>query len=115
MYLTLEEYRKHLGDETLTEEQIIANYCQEKEKFNNEVDKIVNEYKGLDMDKFIDKIGGQERIDAMNKINEKLDSSDLVNGKLVPKREGNNREDLEEWKRGFMEGYDEAYRRLMDR
>ena len=45
MYLTLEEYRKHLGDETLTEEQIIANYCQEKEKFNNEVDKIVNYFK----------------------------------------------------------------------
>ena len=50
----------------------------------------------------------------MNKINEKLDRSELVNGKLVPKREGNKREDLEEWKRGFMEGYDEAYRRLMD-
>ena len=115
MNLTLEEYRKYLGDETLTEEQIIAKYCQEKEKFNNEVDKIVNGYEGLDMDKFIDKIGGQERIDAMNKINEKLDRSDLVNGKLVPKREGNKREDLDEWKRGFMEGYDEAYRRLMDR
>ena len=71
-------------------------------------------YFPLTKDEFIDRIGGQEKIDAMNKINEKLDRSDFVNGKLVPKREGNKREDLDEWKRGFMEGYDEAYRRLMD-
>ena len=42
-------------------------------------------------------------------------NGELVNGKLVSKREDNKREDLDEWKRGFMEGYDEAYRRLMDR
>ena len=114
MELTLEEYGKYLGDETLTDELALEKYRQEKEKYNDEVNKIVGDYKGLDMDEFIDRIGGQEKIDAMNKINEKLDRSDFVNGKLVPKREGNKREDLDEWKRGFMEGYDEAYRRLMD-
>ena len=114
MELTLEEYGKYLGDETLTDELALEKYRQEKEKYNNEVNKIVGGYKELDMDEFIDRIGGQEKIDAMNKINEKLDRSYLVNGTLVPKREGNKREDLDEWKRGFMEGYDEAYRRLMD-
>ena len=114
MELTLEEYGKYLGDETLTDELALEKYRQEKEKYNNEVNKIVGGYKGLDMDEFIDRIGGQEKIDAMNKINEKLDRSDFVNGKLVPKREGNKREDLDEWKRGFMEGYDEAYRKLME-
>ena len=115
MELTLEEYGKYLGDETLTDELALEKYRQEKEKYNNEVNKIVGGYKGLDMDEFIDRIGGQEKIETMNKINEKLDRSELVNGKLVPKREGNNREDLDEWKRGFMEGYDEAYRRLMNK
>ena len=114
MELTLEEYGKYLGDETLTDELALEKYRQEKEKYNNEVNKIVGGYKGLDMDEFIDRIGGQEKIETMNKINEKLDRSYLVNGTLVPKREGNKREDLDEWKRGFMEGYDEAYRRLME-
>ena len=66
------------------------------------------------MEEFIDRIKKKKKIETMNKINEKLDRSYLVNGTLVPKREGNKREDLDEWKRGFMEGYDEAYRRLMD-
>ena len=114
MNVTLEEQRKSNGHDALTEEQIIEKYRQEKEKYDNEVNKIVSGYNSLDMDKFIARIGGQENIDAMNKINEKLDRSELVNGKLVPKREGNKREDLEEWERGFMEGYDEAYRRLME-
>ena len=114
MELTLEEYGKYLGDETLTDELALEKYRQEKEKYNNEVNKIVGGYKGLDMDEFIDRIGGQEKIETMNKINEKLDRSELVNGKLVPKRECNKREDLDEWKRGFMEGYDEAYRKLME-
>ena len=112
----LEEYRKQLTNgESLTDEEILQRFKEDEKKFNKEVNDRVGEYKKLDMDKFIDKIGGQESIDAMNKINEKLDRSELVNGKLVPKRECNKREDLDEWKRGFMEGYDEAYRRLMDR
>ena len=114
MELTLEEYGKYLGDETLTDELALEKYRQEKEKYNNEVNEIVGGCKGLDMDEFIDRIGGQEKIETMNKINEKLDRSYLVNGTLVPKREGNKREDLDEWKRGFMEGYDEAYRKLME-
>ena len=62
----------------------------------------------------MDRIGGQEKIETMNKINEKLDRSILVNGKLVSKRENDKNEDLDEWKRGFMDGYDEAYRRIVD-
>ena len=91
MELTLEEYGKYLGDETLTDELALEKYRQEKEKYNNEVNKIVGGYKGLDMDEFIDRIGGQEKIETMNKINEKLDRSYLVNGTLVPKREGNKK------------------------
>ena len=112
----LEEYRKQLTNgESLTDEEILQRFKEDEKKFNKEVNDRVGEYKKLDMDAFINRIGGQESIDAMNKINEKLDRSELVNGKLVPKRECNKREDLDEWKRGFMEGYDEAYRRLMDR
>ena len=111
----LEEYRKQLTNgESLTDEEILQRFKEDEKNFNKEVNDRVGEYKKLDMDAFIRRIGGQESIDAMNKINEKLDRSELVNGKLVPKREGNKREDLEEWKRGFMEGYDEAYRRLME-
>ena len=112
----LEEYRKQLTNgESLTDEEILQRFKEDEKNFNKEVNDRVGEYKKLDMDAFIRRIGGQESIDAMNKINEKLDRSELVNGKLVPKREGNKREDLDEWKRGFMEGYDEAYRRLMNR
>lgn len=112
----LEEYRKQLTNgESLTDEEILQRFKEDEKKFNKEVNDRVGEYKKLDMDAFINRIGGQESIDAMNKINEKLDRSELVNGKLVPKRECNKREDLDEWKRGFMEGYDEAYRRLMNR
>ena len=111
----LEEYRKQLTNgESLTDKEILQRFKEDEKKFNKEVNDRVGEYKKLDMDAFINRIGGQESIDAMNKINEKLDRSELVNGKLVPKRECNKREDLDEWKRGFMEGYDEAYRKLME-
>ena len=46
MELTLEEYGKYLGDETLTDELALEKYRQEKEKYNNEVNKIVGGYKG---------------------------------------------------------------------
>ena len=75
---------------------------------------IKSAYEKLDMDAFIRRIGGQERIEAMKKVNEKLDRSELINGKLVEKKQPVN-ENLDEWKKGFMEGYDEAYRRLMNR
>lgn len=110
----LEEYKKQLNDETLSEEEVLQRFKEDEKKFNKEVNDKVGEYEALDMDKFIDRIGGQRTIDAMNKINEKLNRSELINGKLVEKRPM-VREDIEEWKRGFMEGYDEAYRRLMNR
>lgn len=110
----LEEYKKQLNNESLTDEEVMQRFKEDEKKFNKEVNDKVGEYEALDMDMFIDRIGGQERIDAMNKINEKLDRSVLINGKLVEKKQPMN-ENLDEWKRGFMEGYDEAYRRLMNR
>lgn len=110
----LEEYKKQLNDESLTDEEVLQRFKEDEKKFNKEVNDRVGEYKKLDMDAFIRRIGGQERIDAMKKVNEKLDRSELINGKLVEKRPM-VKEDIEEWKRGFMEGYDEAYRRLMNR
>lgn len=110
----LEEYKKQLNDESLTNEEVLERFKEDEEKFNKEVNDRVGKYKALDMDKFIDRIGGQERIETMKKVNEKLDRSELINGKLVEKTPM-VKEDIEEWKRGFMDGYDEAYRRLMNR
>ena len=110
----LEEYKKQLNDETLSEEEVLQRFKEDEKKFNKEVNDRVGKYEALDMDMFINRIGGQGTINAMNKINEKLDRSELVNGKLVDKKQPMN-ENLDEWKRGFMEGYDEAYRRLMNR
>ena len=110
----LEEYKKQINGESLTDEEVLQRFKEDEKKFNKEVNDRVGEYKALDMDKFIDRIGGQERIDAMKKVNEKLDRSELINGKLVEKKQTVS-ENLDEWKKGFMEGYDEAYRRLMNR
>ena len=110
----LEEYKKQINGESLTEEEVLQRFKEDEKKFNKEVNDRVGEYKALDMDKFMDRIGGQERIDAMKKVNEKLDRSVLINGNLVEKKQPVN-ENLDEWKKGFMEGYDEAYRRLMNR
>lgn len=107
----LEEYKKQLNDESLTDEEVLQRFKEDEKKFNKEVNDRVGEYKKLDMDAFIKRIGGQERIDAMKKVNEKLDRSELINGKLVEKKQTES-EDLNEWKKGFMEGYDEAYKRI---
>ena len=110
-----EEYRKQLTNgESLTEEEVMQRFKEDEKNFNKEVNDRVGEYKKLDMDAFIRRIGGQERIESMKKVNEKLDRSELINGKLVEKKQPMN-ENLDEWKKGFMEGYDEAYRRLMNR
>lgn len=110
----LEEYKRQLNDESLTDEEVIQRFKEDEKNFNKEVNDRVGEYEALDMDKFIDRIGGQERIDVMKKVNEKLDRSVLINGNLVEKKQPMS-ENLDEWKKGFMEGYDEAYRRLMNR
>lgn len=108
----LEEYKKQLNDETLTEEEVLQRFNEDKKKFDSDVKDIVDGYKKLDMDAFMDRIGGQESINTMNKINEKLDRSQLVNGKLVEKTPIKVNEDIEEWKRGFMDGFEEAYKRI---
>lgn len=111
--MTLDEFKKIVGDDTLTEDEITNKFLEEKRKHDTEVNRIVNGYEKLDMDRFIKQIGGQHKIDNMHKINEKLDRSELINGKLIPKQKTKERENLEEWKKGFMEGFEEAYKRLM--
>ena len=60
---------------------------------------------------FISRIGGSHRIDEMRKINDELDNITVING-VVQKRRKNTEKDIEEWKRGFIEGFEEAYKRL---
>ena len=90
----------------------MGSMFEEYKKHLKEVNDKVNEYERLNMDAFIKRIGGQGTVDEMNKINEKLDRSELINGKLVDKTPKAVNEDIEEWKRGFMEGFEEAYKRL---
>ena len=112
MNTILEEYRKRLNNDSLTEEQAMQQYNQDKEEFDSEVRKKANEYDSLGMDSFIRHIG-TEKINKMNQINEKLNRSVLINGKLVEKNScQSNREDIEEWKKGFMDGFEEAYKRI---
>lgn len=110
----LEVYKKQINGESLTDEEVMQRFKEDEKKFHKEVNDKVGQYEALDMDMFMNRIGGQEKIETMNKINEKLDRSILVNGKLVSKRKNDKNEDLDEWKRGFMDGYDEAYRRIME-
>ena len=110
----LEVYKKQINGDSLTDEEVMQRCKEDEKKFHKEVNDKVGQYEALDMDMFMNRIGGQEKIETMNKINEKLDRSILVNGKLVSKRKNDKNEDLDEWKRGFMDGYDEAYRRIME-
>jgi len=87
-------------DETLLTEQEAA-----------EVQRIVNNYKGVDMDLFVQRIGGPGKIEEMKRINDISDRMYVVDG-VVRKRPDNSRENLDEWKKGFMEGFEEAYKRL---
>ena len=111
MNTILEEYKKQLNDDSLTDEQVRQRFNEDKQKFDSEVGKLANNYDSLDMDLFVKRVG-PEKIDAMNKINEKLNRSELINGKLVEKRTPQTRENIEEWKKGFMDGFEEAYKRL---
>lgn len=87
-------------DETLLTEQ-------EKAK----VQQIVNNYRKVDMDLFVQRIGGPGKIEEMKRINDISDRMYVVDG-VVRKRPDNSRENLDEWKKGFMEGFEEAYKRL---
>lgn len=87
-------------DETLLTEQ-------EKAK----VQQIVNNYRRVDMDLFVQRIGGPEKIEEMKRINDMSDRMYVVDG-VVRKKPDNSRENLDEWKKGFMEGFEEAYKRL---
>lgn len=76
-----------------------------------EVQKIVSGYKGIDMNLFVQMIGGPEKIDRMNKINEVLDN-EYANKRFAHRKPYTSKENLDEWKKGFMEGFEEAYKRL---
>lgn len=112
----LDLYKQEIKGENLSKEELIERYETDKRQFDNEVDKIVGGYSHLDMDKFIQRMGGQDKIDEIKKINEKTDRLKVVSGKAVeiekPQQTQETSNDLESWKKGFMEGYDEAYRRL---
>lgn len=111
----LEEYKKTLDKgENLTDEQVKEKILKEKKQFDEEVEKRRNEYQPLDMDAFIKRIGGKEKIEEMNKINREADKLIVVNGKAVKRKEVNTSDNIEEWKRGFMDGFEEAYKRLHD-
>ena len=90
---------RYLDETLLTEEE------------RNEVQRIVNGYKGVDMDLFINRIGGAEKIEEMRRINDKADRMYVVDGVVHHKSDKSN-EDIEEWKKGFMDGFEEAYKRL---
>lgn len=112
----LEAYKKHLGDQNLSDEEVLRRYNQEKEKFNSEVNKVADGYDKLDMDLFIKRIGGQEKINQMKQINESADKLKSVYGNVSKKEEEIKKietmENIEEWKKGFMDGFEEAYKRI---
>jgi hypothetical protein len=93
---------------------ILDRYFDESlltEEERKEVQRIINGYNGLDMDLFVRRIGGPEKIEEMKRINDMSDRMYVVDG-VVRKRPDNSRENLDEWKKGFMEGFEEAYKRL---
>ena len=93
---------------------ILDRYFDESlltEEERKEVQRIVNGYNGLDMDLFVRRIGGPEKIEEMKRINDMSDRMYVVDG-VVRKRPDNSRENLDKWKKGFMEGFEEAYKRL---
>ena len=112
--VSFDEYRKYFKDKNLSEDQIRQIYRHEVQKFNNGVQEIVNNYNGVDMDVFIRRVGGIDKIEEMRRINDAADKLCVVDGRVVRKteRRDKDKENLEEWKKGFMEGFEEAYRRL---
>ena len=95
-------------------DDILDRYLDETlltEEERKEVQRIVNGYKGVDMDLFVNRIGGAEKIEEMRRINDKADRMYVVDGVVHHKSDKSN-EDIEEWKKGFMDGFEEAYKRL---
>lgn len=95
---------------------IIDNYFDKMtltESERAEVQKIVNSYDGVNMELFVQRIGGPERIEEMKRVNDLCDRLQVVNGNVVRKKEIDaEKQNLDEWKKGFMEGFEEAYKRL---
>ena len=90
---------RYLDETLLTEEE------------RQKVQQLVSDYNRLDMDLFISRIGGAEKIEEMRRINDKADRMYVVDG-VVHKKSDKSKEDIEEWKKGFMDGFEEAYKRL---
>ena len=116
----LEDYRneqlnkdKNFVDEQV-DEQVEELSERDTKEFKESVDKMANKYSALDMNAFIERIGGMEKIEEMKKINSTADNIQTMDGRIVKKKPtlANTNEDLEEWKRGFMDGFEEAYKRI---
>ena len=90
---------RYLDETLLTEEE------------RQKVQQLVSDYNRLDMDLFINRIGGAEKIEEMRRINDKADRMYVVDA-VVHKKSDKSKEDIEEWKKGFMDGFEEAYKRL---
>jgi len=106
-------------------DDILDRYLDETlltEEERRKVQQLVSDYDRLDMNLFINRIGGAEKIEEMRRINDKADrmyvvdgvahyKSDKSNG-VVHHKSDKSKEDIEEWKKGFMDGFEEAYKRL---
>lgn len=112
----LEDYRNEQlnKDKNFVDEQVEELSERDTKEFKESVDKMANKYSALDMNAFIERIGGMEKIEEMKKINATADNIQTMDGRIVKKKPtlANTNEDLEEWKRGFMDGFEEAYKRI---
>lgn len=112
----LEDYRNEQlnKDKNFVDEQVEELSERDTKEFKESVDKMANKYSALDMNTFIERIGGMEKIEEMKKINATADNIQTMDGRIVKKKPtlANTNEDLEEWKRGFMDGFEEAYKRI---
>lgn len=112
--ISYEEYKRHFDDGSLSEAQMHEMYLRDKTEWDAEVQKRVDKYQKLDMNLFISRIGGMEKIEEMKRINDSADDMIVVDGRVVKRnrRRSSEKEDIDEWKRGFMEGFEEAYNRF---
>lgn len=125
MEVTFEDYQKAMDknrETVLNEQELREKYDTEKAQHEYSVNKLAGKYEKLDMDMFVERIGGYKKIEEMRKINDIADKRDKeqmeYRKRLSPLLKGQDNheqhlnEAIEEWKRGFMEGFEEAYKRF---
>ena len=117
MEVTFEDYKKAIGETVLNEQELREKYDTEKAQHEYSVNKLAGKYEKLDMDMFVERIGGYKKIEEMRKINDIADKRDKEKMEqrrqlLKEQNEQHLNEAIEEWKKGFMEGFEEAYKRF---